>query len=112
MRGALSVADSMLLTENPPVPLEELVTEDEVAFLARDAVRVEFSLLVCFQVLPFYAAIALCAERVVVLVVVPCAVRVVVVDIEVDALKQSVAILADETLSVISTSQPTVGGAD
>ena len=51
----------MLLAQCLAVELEVIVSEDDVAVLAAEAVRVEFLLQLGLQVLSFDAAITVCA---------------------------------------------------
>ena len=112
LSGALGVAERMLLAEDAAVPFEEVVAQDQAAFLAGEAVRVELLLPVRFQVRPFDAAVATRAQGSVVFVVMPPTVRIVVVDVEIRALERSLAGLARETLLVVAPRQLPVCRAD
>ncbi len=111
MRSTLGVADSVLLAEDAAVPLEEFVAEDAVAFLTGDTMGMELLETIGLQVLSFDAAIAFCTEGIVVFVIVPRAVGVVAVDVEIDALEGGVACFADEALFVVTTCQLSIRGA-
>lgn len=105
LRGALGVAERVLLAQDAVVPFVEIVAEDEVALLAGEAEWMILLPLIRLKVLPFDAAVAVGAERTVLLMVVPSTVRVVVVHVEVGGLEGGAARLADKALLVVTTGE-------
>lgn len=97
----------MLLTESPAVKFEIVSTENPVAFLAGEAVRVELLFLLGLQVWPFNASIAIFAKRIVELVVVSGTVGMIVHDIEIGSREGRLAGLTHEALLMVSSSKST-----
>ncbi len=97
----------MLFTQSPAIKFEIVFSENPVAFLAAEAVRVEFTLLLGLQVWPFDPSIAICAKRVVEFVVVSSTVGMIVHDIEIGGLKGRLAGLTHEALLVVASCEST-----
>lgn len=77
----------MLLTVDRTADLEVVIAENPTAVLTGEAFGVELLLLLSLQIGPFDAAIALCAERIVELMVVLLAIWIVVDYIKVGSRK-------------------------
>ena len=99
----------MLLPADSAPNVEVVAFEDEVTFLAGEAVRMVLQLQVChLNVETLEAAITAFAHRAVELVVVPAAVRMVVEHVKVGRLKRFFAGLADEAWPVIVAGQASI----
>ena len=80
--------------------------------MASEAERMKLLLLVSLKIWPLNASVTIRTQRSVMLVVMPRAIRIIVVDIEVGALKGSIASFTDEALLVVATCQLSIRRTD
>jgi hypothetical protein len=102
----------VLFTVCLAIDLKIIVSKDEIAVSADEAVRVEFLLCVRLNVLSLDSSIAACAKRVVDFVVVAMTIWKVVVDVEIRGLERLLAGCTDEAISVIAAGETTIGRTD